>query len=85
MARRKPVDDLDLFGDAPSTSKRKRTAAPIGPALQGGPSGPAMKGGPSGPAMQGGPSGPAMQGDKKSAAPKTRRRSMSNDAYNSLF
>ncbi len=76
MARRKPVDDLDLFGDAPSTSKRKRTAAPIGPALQGGPSGPAMKGG---------PSGPAMQGDKKSAAPKTRRRSMSNDAYNSLF
>ena len=62
MAKSKQVEsDFDLFGDAPSTSKRKHTAMPMGSA-QGGPSGPAMLGGPSGPAMRGGPSGPAMQG-----------------------
>ena len=100
MSKRKPSqDDFDLFGDAPSTSRRKHIAAPLGPAVQGGPSGPAMKGGPSGPAMQGGPSGPAMKGGpsgpafagsqkaacKKATASKTRKRSVDDDTFKSLF
>ena len=93
MATRKkaaPADDFDLFGSAPTPSRRKRTAAPAtplaggpsGPAMAGGPSGPAMSGGPSGPAMSGGPSGPAMAGGP---APKRRRRALDSDTLNQLY